>query len=252
MNLLFPDRRSSALSIPLDMVLLVKLRTLVGNGNHLARRSNLVLGQTSRVRGDPKNGRLARDGWWQIRLGLNLFSILRRLGKVLLSEEQLAQGVVIRVDPGLEEPEDEVAPLGRCPGRKVGDGSLAIGIVVRCIVRSQALLHAGASLAGGALLKSFLFRLECPWQAKEEGIKRSGQGDVVQNGEDEEDGHEDGRSSGLGNGKQTDHADFSQVDTGKQLLEGTRIDQAVRIDASLRDEEDVVAIGEVEQAHTNS
>lgn len=102
-----------------------------------------------------------------------------------------------------------------------------------------------------ASLNSLLLNLKRARQAVEKGVKSLGEGDVEQDGEDKEGSHQDSRASSLGDNEHADKADLGKVNTDEELLEGARVDEASSIDLGLGNKQNVVAVGKVEQAHTD-
>ena len=70
---------------------------------------------------------------------------------------------------------------------------------------------------------------------------------MEEDGDDEGDDHDDHGADGDGDGEEADHADFREVDARDEVLEGAGVDQALGVDVGVGHEEDVVAVGEVEE-----
>lgn len=75
---------------------------------------------------------------------------------------------------------------------------------------------------------------------------------MEENDEDEEDHHEnDGARCGLDTEK-PDEADDGEVGAGSGLLQCSRIHETLGVDVGVEDEEEVIAIGKVDEVETDS
>lgn len=74
---------------------------------------------------------------------------------------------------------------------------------------------------------------------------------MVEAGEDCEDDHDDQWAWGGGDTEKTNEADFSNVDTSHQLLQGTGVYEAFGVDLRVGHEKYVVAECQVEEGHAN-
>lgn len=234
------------------MVLLVQSAALVRNGNHLARVGDLVLGNAKSVLWDPEDRCGASSRRWPVCVGLDLLVILVELVHVVVLRNQSTQSVVVSVVPRLEELGNEVALLLHRGVASAG-GHLACylaqqlaGTVVSIL--GLAILDSSSIGNAGTSLDKLLLNCKRAWQPIQERVQSLLDAEVEQDGEDEEGSHENGGPNRLGDGEHADHADLSNVNTGKKLLESARVDQAAGIDLSIRHEQNVVSVGQVEQS----
>jgi hypothetical protein len=95
--------------------------------------------------------------------------------------------------------------------------------------------------------KGFLFDFQSFREVLQKWVERPDEGQVIEDGEDKEDDLENERAAGASNTKETDHADFTKVDTCEDLLESAWVDETSGVNVGIIDEEEVVLEGEVEE-----
>ena len=251
-DLLAPDRWAGTLRIPLDLVLLIQVAALIADANDFARHEHLLLGHARGVLGDPEDRGAARHRGWEVGVGGDLVRVLEARGLVL--GHQVAQSVVVSVDPGLEELDEEVALLLDAgvgtAGHELGELGLAVLLGFFAVVDGGD-VGLGVGTAGVAGLNQLLLDLETAGEARQKRAQRSVERDVVEEGEDEEHAHEDGGTRGFGHGEHAHHADLGQVDTEEEVLESSGVEQTTGINVGVGDEQNVVAVGQVEQTQGN-
>lgn len=219
------DGRTGVLLIPDDGVLLVERGTLVGDTNDLASVGNFLLGHSGGILRNPQHRSGSGGRRWPVGSGLGLGVDLVGAVASILGDE-LTEGVIVGVLPGLEPAQKDVSTFG------VGGSNISLGSVggVSSVASAGTVGTVGLGVAvllsvtgdGGAvaiaLLEETLLSGKAAREPVQERVQVLEQRNLEQDGEDEEHSHQHGRANGLGNSKQANHADLSQVDTNEQLL----------------------------------
>ena len=109
-----PERRTSALGVPDQVVLLVEGAAVVGDGDDLGRVRDLLLADAGAVSGDPEQWHFGDDRGWEVSVARYGFFV-QVVGVDEVVGNELAEGGVVGVDVRLEELGDEVGLLG-CRG----------------------------------------------------------------------------------------------------------------------------------------
>ena len=74
---------------------------------------------------------------------------------------------------------------------------------------------------------------------------------MEQDGADEANDGDDQWTDGDGDSEETNHADLCKVDAGRQVLEGTWVDETLGVNLGVCDEKDVVAVCQIEEENTD-
>ena len=271
MDLLLVDWRQilSVATAPDDLVVLVQVGALVCDRKHLSGVADFLSADAERVTWNPDEAELGCNGRVVVCVTLNLVRVLDGIGLRRNATERL----VVAVDVGTKPLGEEVGSLvgsrvveGRvaaiCDGLMrglLGGSSTVMVTVAFTVLGGEQTLLLGADRLG----KGFQVRGHCAVQA-----------DVVQCGEDQHDDHQDKRTKSTtgvhlhvgtlqsvgrrhcGTAtcqcEKADEADFSDIQTNKDLLQCARVDGALGVDICVVDEEHVVAEREVEQVETDS
>jgi len=237
-DLLLVDGRLALLLVPADPVLLVQPGVLVRDGDDARRVLDLLPADAALVARDPEQGGLRGDGRVEVRVALDLGRVR---GGLQVVRDEAAEGRVVSVPVRAEEPEDGVRLL----------------LLLRLRSSCQALLDAvGRGLAALPAEQRLLLHLHVLGNVVDEWIHRLVQRHVVEDGENEEDDHQDQGTKGpvIGShsdGEQADETAFKEVAASRCLLQSTDVDHALRVDVSVRDVQQVVSVGEVEEIQAN-
>ena len=271
MDILLVDWRQvlAVATAPDDAVLLIQVSALVCDGKHLAGVTNFLPADAERVTRNPDDSKLRGDCGVVVCVTRNIMRVLDRISL----GRNAAERFVVAVDVGAKPLGEEVGSLVRsgviesrvvaiCDrfmrGLLVGGSAIVVSVALTVLCSEQTLL-----LGGDRLGKSFQMGSHCDVEA-----------DVIQRGEDQHDDHQDKRAEcttgvhlHVGTGysvfrchcrtatcqcEKTDEADFSNVQTNKDLLQCAGIDSSLGVDIGVVDVEHVVAEGEVEEVETDS
>jgi len=70
---------------------------------------------------------------------------------------------------------------------------------------------------------------------------------MIEDCEDQKDNHEYQGSDSCSDSEESNQTDLGEVDTCEQLLQSSWINQALGVNLTVGDEEDVISVGEVEE-----
>lgn len=115
---------------------------------------------------------------------------------------ELTESVVVGINVGSEELGEQVGLLDRWGG----SGDFAAGLLFDVLGTVAGSCFDGAE-------EAFLLGFKRAREAVEERVKSRVEGEVVEDGKDEEDDHADQGSWALGDAEESDEADFGEVDS---------------------------------------
>lgn len=200
---------------------------------------DLLCGDTALVSWKPNGVASSLDSRMEVRVSLFLGEI-PDVRSILEGEasSQLGIGLVFL---GLEEAGNDTSRLG-----------LGVAVRERLLVFSAA---DGLGVLARALLEAeqlFLLDLQVLGKIGKERLDRCAEGDVEEDGENEEDDLQNQRAECLLDTKETDQADFAEIDTGKSLVKRTGIYKPLGINRNVVNKEEVVTVCKVEESQANS
>lgn len=180
--------------------------------------------------------------------------VVRDFGEA--ARDKASEGVVVGVEVRAEELGDEVWFLVRGRAEVFGGGVDAWGgEAVVFLVMRPAVVHVATARCGAAFFgreEGFLFGFQRFGEVSEEGFEGGVEGDVEEDDEDEEDDHEDDGARCGSDTEEPDEADDGEVGACGGLLQRSGVDETFGVDVGVEDEEQVVAIGEVDEVETDS
>lgn len=266
-NLFLVDGGLTLVLVPSDLGILVDEGILVGDGNDAGRVGNLLATDAERVTGNPKERSLCVDGWVEVGIALGLLGIGRNVVRARgIPAQSSVVGVLIRA----EELGQEVGLL--LSGRRRGLSKTLLSLsgvnctdtavdVANSIVHRETMAHAisvGFIAILGAVFsqKKLLLVLKVLGKVVQKRLHGAIHGHMVQDGEDEKNDHQSQGTNGnlviaRGHGKQSDQTHNHEVATNSQVLKSTSVGTTLGVNVGVRDVQQVVPVGEVEQVKAN-
>ena len=104
---------------------------------------------------------------------------------------------------------------------------------------------------GWVWAEGLLLRLERLRKVIEKWVQGAVHCEMEQDGADEANDGDDQRTDGDGDSEETNHADLCKVNTSRQVLEGTWVDETLSVNLGVGDEKDVVAVCKIEEENTD-
>lgn len=231
-----PDRRTARLRVPDDLAIGVELSTLISDGDDLAGVGDFLSRDAQRVSWNPQKRRGRSNAWGVVSVLLLLWFVL----DMDVARYKTTHGSVVVVDVRLEKLGNEVRLFVR------RNSEIGAVVSVRAFLVDHAIIvHQTTFLCFQAL-----------WQVVDARLEGRVESTVVDDSEDKEENHENERTDGTlasttANRKETDDANFRNVDTDEQMTESLGVDTSLGINLSVVDEEEIVAESEVEEIETD-